>query len=130
MLWFHMPYIVMVYGTSNGLQNDIGIYLAPVVLSHFRGGPQYGPSYLGYAPNPVTVHISGLSKGYVRLYYEYYPADTEWGQYPTNIPLGAGNHDFAGGAWFAQTTATSHQMIRFSHRSRMSSLNAQYTEAQ
>ena len=24
MLWFHIPYTVMVYGTSNGPQNDIG----------------------------------------------------------------------------------------------------------
>ena len=27
--WFHIPYTIMVYGTSNGPQNDIGNYLGP-----------------------------------------------------------------------------------------------------
>ena len=29
MLWLHISYIVMIYGTSNGPQNDIGNYLGP-----------------------------------------------------------------------------------------------------
>ena len=29
MLWFHIPYRIMVYGTSNGPQNDIGNHLGP-----------------------------------------------------------------------------------------------------
>ena len=28
-LWFHLPYRILVYGTSNGPQNDIGNYLGP-----------------------------------------------------------------------------------------------------
>ena len=29
MLWFHIPYMITVYDTSNGPQNDVGNYLGP-----------------------------------------------------------------------------------------------------
>ena len=41
--------------------------------------------YFGYCPRTVTAYIRSHSKGYIKLYYEYYPNATEWGQSP-NFP--------------------------------------------
>ena len=38
---------------------------------------------VGYCPYPVTVYVRGPIKGYISPYYSYYPAVTEWGQYPS-----------------------------------------------
>ena len=40
--WFHIPYIVVVYGTSKGPQNDIGNYVGPCGTWRVRGTEQKG----------------------------------------------------------------------------------------
>ena len=37
--WLHIPYKTIVYGTSNGPQNDIGNGLAPCSILHIRPPP-------------------------------------------------------------------------------------------
>ena len=37
MLWFHIPSIIIVYGTSNGPQKDLGNIFRPLYCGDFAG---------------------------------------------------------------------------------------------
>ena len=60
--------------------------------------PTHEAYNLGTAPHTVTVCNRATIKVLIYLYYEYYPADTEWGQYPTYNPRhgGASIREMAG----------------------------------
>ena len=67
-LWFHLPYSIMVYGTSNGPQDDIGNYLGPCsmllqemessVVAHDLSFLGLGFSVLGFGLRHFGVSLS------------------------------------------------------------------------
>ena len=68
MLWFHIPYMIIFYDTSNGPQNDVGNYLGPCSIKLAVGiAGIYAPDGRG-APH----NYMGCSLLYRGLYKDYY----------------------------------------------------------
>ena len=56
-LWFHIPCIITVYSTSNGSQNDIGIYSGPCSITAQSRFCIHPWSEIFNPKPPVALHI-------------------------------------------------------------------------
>ena len=72
MLWFHIPYIITVYGTSNGPQNDFGNYLVPCRIASSTI-PEMGipmPGWVKKGPAPSRT-IPGCLKPFFPCHFYF-----------------------------------------------------------